>query len=105
MDRSIIDSLQRVLTRRDATPEDIRNDLWACLDLVSADDADALDLRFLLEKMELPAALDEFHRTLCQILARGASPMTQYRVDGRTSRNPHRSDLAAAAFGAGLPPR
>ncbi len=69
MDRSIIDSLQRVLARR-AAPEDIRNDLWACLDLAPVGDEDALDLRFVLEKMELPAALDEFQRTLSQICAR-----------------------------------
>jgi hypothetical protein len=67
MDRSIIDSLQRVLGRRNVAPEDLRNDLWACLDLAPGDDDDALDLRFLLEKMELPAALDEFQRVLSQI--------------------------------------
>jgi hypothetical protein len=70
MDRSIIDNLQRALARRNAAPEDIRNDLWACLDLVPDGDEDALDLSFILGKMELPAALDEFHKTLCQIRAR-----------------------------------
>jgi hypothetical protein len=67
MDRSIIDSLQRVLDRKDAAPEDLRDDLWACLDLAPVGDEDALDLRFLLEKMELPAALDEVQRVLSQI--------------------------------------
>jgi hypothetical protein len=67
MDRSIIDSLQRVLGRKDAAPEDIRSDLWACLDLAPNGDEDALDLRFLLERMGLPAALDEFQRALSQI--------------------------------------
>ena len=69
MDRAVIDSLQRVLARRSASPEDLRNDLWACLDLVSDPDEDALDLRFILEKMELPSALDEFQRILSQIRA------------------------------------
>ena len=70
MDRSIIDSLQRVLGRKNAAPEDIRSDLYACLDLAPVDDDDALDLRFLLEKMELPAVLDEFQRALSQIRER-----------------------------------
>ena len=70
MDRSIIDSLQRVLSRDIAAPEDIRHDLWSCLDLAPVGDEDALDLAFILEKMELPAALDEFQRTLSQICAR-----------------------------------
>jgi hypothetical protein len=69
MDRSMIDSLQRVLART-AAPEDIRIDLWACLDLAPIGDEDALDLLFILEKMELPAALDEFQRTLSRIGAR-----------------------------------
>jgi hypothetical protein len=69
MDRSIIDNLQRVLAKS-AAPEDIRNDLWAHLDLAPVSDEDALDLRFVLEKMELPAALDEFQRILSQIRAR-----------------------------------
>jgi hypothetical protein len=67
MEQSIIDSLQRVLGRKNAAPEDIRSDLRACLDLAPVGDEDALDLRFLLEKMELPAALDEFQRALSQI--------------------------------------
>lgn len=73
MDRSIIDSLQRVLAKS-AAPEDIRNDLWAYLDLVPDGDEDALDLRFVLEKMELPAALDEFRQILSQIRARDPRP-------------------------------
>jgi len=70
MDRSIVDNLQRVLARRNAAPEDVRNELWACLDLVPDGDDDASDLCCILEERELTAALDEFHQTLCQIRAR-----------------------------------
>jgi hypothetical protein len=43
------------------------------LDLTPAGDEDALDLRFILEKMDLPTALDELQRTLSQIGAREPS--------------------------------
>ncbi len=74
MDRSIIDALQHVLARRSVAPEDLRNDLRACLDLAPADDDDANELRFILEKMDLPAALDELQVALSQIRARELRP-------------------------------
>lgn len=70
MDRSIIDTVQRILAERRGAPEEIRDDLLARLDLAHADDADANDLRFILEKMDMPAALDEFQMALSQIRAR-----------------------------------
>ncbi len=73
MDRSIIDSLERVLASSSSSsePEDIRSGLWACLDHAPPGDEDALDLRFVLEKLDLPAALEEFRRLLSEISARG----------------------------------
>jgi hypothetical protein len=41
--------------------------------ILAAGDEDALDLRFILEKMDLPTALDELQRTLSQIGAREPS--------------------------------
>lgn len=72
MDRSIIDSLERVLASSSTSgPDDIRSALWACLDDAPPGDEDALDLRFVLEKLDLPEALDEFRRLLAAISARG----------------------------------
>jgi hypothetical protein len=70
MDRFLIDNLHRVLARRNMAPEAIRNDLWDYLDLADGDDEDANDLRFVLEKVDMPAALDEFEQALGQIRAR-----------------------------------
>ncbi len=75
MDRSIIDSLERVLASSSSSSssgsEDIRSSLWACLDHAPPGDEDAIDLRFVLEKLDLPAALEEFRRLLAEIRARG----------------------------------
>jgi len=70
MNRSLIDNLHRVLAKRNVDPEAIRNDLWDCLDLAAGDDEDANDLRYVLEKVDMPAALDEFEQALAQIQAR-----------------------------------
>jgi hypothetical protein len=70
MDRSILDTLQRILAERSRAPTALRDDLLACLDRAPADDPDATELGFLLEKLDLPAALDEVQRTLAQIRAR-----------------------------------
>jgi hypothetical protein len=67
MDRAIIDTLQEILAGRIVGPEEVRNGLLACLDLATADDADAKELRFVLEKMDMPGALDEFKLTLAEI--------------------------------------
>lgn len=63
-------TLQQLLADRKLGPEELRNDLLTCLDLTPEDDADANELRYLLEKMDLPAALDELQRTLAEICAR-----------------------------------
>jgi hypothetical protein len=70
MDRSILDTLQRILAERSRAPEALRNDLLACIDRAPVDDPDATELGFLLEKLDLPAALDAFQETLTQIRAR-----------------------------------
>lgn len=70
MNRSIIDTLQSVLDGKLVAPEEIRNGLLACLDLAPSDDADANELRFVLEKMNRPAALDEFKLALSEIRSR-----------------------------------
>jgi hypothetical protein len=67
MNQAIIDTLEAVLDGRLVAPENVHDGLLACLDLAEADDADANELRFILEKMSLPAAFDEFRWTLSQI--------------------------------------
>jgi hypothetical protein len=70
MDQAILDSLQQTLVKQGVTPHDVRNELWSHLDRAPLSDEDAIDLLLILEKMELPAALEEFQRTLSQILGR-----------------------------------
>lgn len=67
MDRSILDTLQRILAERNVAAADLRRDLLACLDRAPVDDPDATELGFLLEKMDLPAALEAFQQTLAEI--------------------------------------
>jgi hypothetical protein len=67
MNQPIIETLQSVLVGKIVGPEQIRNGLLACLDLAPADDADANELRFVLEKMDMPAALNEFKLAISEI--------------------------------------
>jgi hypothetical protein len=71
MDRATLENLQRALDRK-AAPRDIRNDLWSYLDKAERGDEDSIDLALILEKMELPEALEEFRRLLTKIIAREA---------------------------------
>jgi hypothetical protein len=62
MNQAIIDTLQALLDGGLVGPENVHDGLLACLDLDRADDADVKELRCILQKMVVPAALDELQR-------------------------------------------
>ena len=76
MDRTVIDAVSSVLGSALVTPKNVRDALFACLDLVPAHDEDAGVLRLILEDEPRYEALDEFRLTFAEIRSRAVPRKT-----------------------------